>query len=423
LAGAAKKRRNKELKFVEPGTYIHRAERKRSKAENAAKSGFLSGRKQGQFLKSAGIANVVPSSDGNYYGRSAADGDASALSNVSTLAKHVPRADAVGESLDGSSKSTGGVVVIPAPLVMEWWDLEYLPSKLKKEVVAMEGKAVAMKASQRMKFLKSGDDNGVGTKGPTEQEKKDELEKQALIQRCFEQANIQNSKTWKLIQHPVPVIPPNAPKQAKAPTLHLTKKEMKRQRKLRRAEKQRELQDMQAAGLIPAPDAKLTLSNFMRVLGDQAVLDPSKMEAKVMEQIQARKLKHERMNAERKLTKEQRAEKRERKLTEDTSASVSVALFLVKDMSHRYHRTKVDLNAQQNKITGGVLECEVPKLSLVICEGGPKAVKRYIRLMTVRMKWKGEGVLDVEESDDDETAGMDGEEGGAKQKPQKVCYF
>lgn len=283
----------------------------------------------------------------------------------------------------------------------------------------MEGKAVAMKASQRMKFLKSGDDNGVGTKGPTEQEKKDELEKQALIQRCFEQANIQNSKTWKLIQHPVPVIPPNAPKEAKAPTLHLTKKEMKRQRKLRRAEKQRELQDMQAAGLIPAPDAKLTLSNFMRVLGDQAVLDPSKMEAKVMEQIQARKLKHERMNAERKLTKEQRAEKRERKLTEDTSASVSVALFLVKDMSHRYHRTKVDLNAQQNKITGGVLECEVPKLSLVICEGGPKAVKRYIRLMTVRMKWKGEGVLDVEESDDDETAGMDGEEGGAKQKPQK----
>jgi U4/U6 small nuclear ribonucleoprotein PRP3 len=108
---------------------------------------------------------------------------------------------------------------------------------------------------------------------------------------------------------------------------------------------------------------------------------------------------------------------------EDTSASVSVALFLVKDMSHRYHRTKVDLNAQQNKITGGVLECEVPKLSLVICEGGPKAIKRYIRLMTVRMKWKGEGVLDVEESDDEEMEGNDGDGEEEKQKPQKVSYL
>ena len=424
LAGGAKKRRNRELKFVEPGTYIHRAERKRSKAENATKSGFVSGRKQGQFLKSTGIADISKeSSDGNYYGRTTTPTTTSALQDVSTMAKVVPRADVVCEPLDGSSKSTGGVVVIPAPLVMEWWDVDLLPSKLKKEVVSMEGKAVALKASQRMKLRMSELGAMEGGK-EMEQEKKDaEEKKELLIQRCFREASIQNSKTWKFIQHPVPVIPPNAPKQAKAPTLHLTKKEMKRQRKLRRAEKQRELQDLQAAGLIQAPDAKLTLSNFMRVLGDQAVLDPSKMEAKVMEQIQSRKLKHEKMNAERKLTKEQRAEKRERKLVEDTSASVSVALFLVKDMSHRYHRTKVDLNAQQNKITGGVLECEVPKLSLVICEGGPKAIKRYIRLMTVRMKWKGEGVLDVEESDDEEMEGNDGDGEEEKQKPQKVSYL
>ncbi len=437
LAGGHKKRRTKEIKFVEPGTYIHRAERKRAKVENATKSGFVSGRKQGQFIKSAGIADITKeasaSSDGNYYGRNPST-EASVLQDVSTLAKSVPRADVVAESIDGSSKSTGGVVVIPQPLVMEWWDIELLPSKLKKEVVAMEGKAVTQKASQRMKLLQKGDDqNGEGqAMKETAEENKHLQERQELMQRCFKEASIQNSKTWKLVQHPVPVIPPNAPKEAKAPTLHLTKKEMKRQRKLRRAEKQRELQDMQAAGLIPAPEPKLTLSNFMRVLGDQAVLDPSKMEAKVMEQIQARRLKHERMNAERKLTKEQKAEKRDRKLTEDTSAAVSVALFLVKDMSHRYHRTKVDLNAQQNKITGGVLECEVPKLSLVICEGGPKAIKRYIRLMTVRMKWKGEGVLDIEESDDEEMEGNGEDWTEEKRKPQKVslhdftysiCFF
>ena len=77
--------------------------------------------------------------------------------------------------------------------------------------------------------------------------------------------------------------------------------------------------------------------------------------------------------------------------TNPASDSVSIALFLVQDMSHRYHRTKVDLNAQQLFITGGVLECQSnPKLALIIAEGDAKAIKKYIRLMTVRMKWKGE---------------------------------
>eukprot|EP01083_Nonionella_stella_P047967 128472_1 len=142
------------------------------------------------------------------------------------------------------------------------------------------------------------------------------------------------------------------------------------------------------------------------------------MEAKVMEQIQSRKKKHEKMNADRQLTKEQRSAKRDRKLTEDTSQAVSVALFLVKDMSHRYHRTKVDLNAQQNKITGGVLECEMPKMSLVICEGGAKAIKRYVRLMLVRMKWKGENFMgaDEDESEDDDDNENENNEEVQKQK-------
>eukprot|EP00979_Chaetoceros_neogracilis_P011495 scaffold2858_cov256-Chaetoceros_neogracile.AAC.7 len=416
LAGGniVKKRRKKELKFVEPGTFIHRAERKRAKVENATKSGFVSGRKAGMFIKSTGMAGISNQEDMSYYGHT------KTMDDFSTIAKRVPRVDSVNEANDGSSKSTGGVVVIPTPLVMEWWDVEFLPSKLKKEVAALERKAMAKKATERMK-LKSKSNDLADDHAAGEDARKNMGIQNDLISRCFAEASIQYSKTYKLIQHPVPVIPPNAPKEAAAPTLHLTKKEMKRQRKLRRAEKQRELQDLQAAGLIPAPEPKLTLSNFMKVLGDQAVMDPSKMEAKVTEQIHARRLKHEKMNAERKLTKEQRSEKREKKLTEDTGEAVSVALFLVKDMSHRYHRTKVDLNAQQNKITGGVLECENPKMSLVICEGGPKAVKRYTRLMTVRMKWKGEGVLDIGESDSDNDGDdLDAENvEGEKAKPQK----
>jgi len=183
----------------------------------------------------------------------------------------------------------------------------------------------------------------------------------------------------------------------------LTKKERKRQRKLRRAEKQRELQDMQSAGLIPPPEPRLTLKNFIQVMGDQAFVDPSQMERKVAEQVQARQQAHLQRNAENRLSKEQRSEKRARKLQEDTSESVTVALFWVKDMSHPYHRAKVELNARQNNITGGVLECEHPSMACVICEGGPKAIKRYIRLMTVRMKWMGtDDAVDEEEEEDEE---------------------
>ncbi len=228
-----------------------------------------------------------------------------------------------------------------------------------------------------------------------------------------------------LVQHPVPIITPaqKAAQEAlknKPPTVHLTKAEQKRHRKLRRAERQREQQDLQAAGLIPPPEPRLTLSNYMKVLGDQAVLDPSKMEARVMEQIQARKLKHDQMNAERKLTKDEKAAKHARKLHEDTSQSVCVALYWVRDMGHPYHRAKVDLNAQQNHITGGVLECcedgssgeDGGGVVLVVAEGGEKAIKRYTRLMTVRMKWKGEDFYDDEEEEVENDEVMEGVEDG-----------
>ena len=215
----------------------------------------------------------------------------------------------------------------------------------------------------------------------------DDEDVEELRKSCFEQASLSYSKTAALVQHIVPIETRSKP--PPQPVLHLTKKERKRQRKLRRAEKQRELQDMQSAGLIPPPEPRLTLKNFIQVMGDQAFVDPSQMERKVSEQMQARQQAHLERNEAKKLTKEERSEKRTRKLQEDTTESVTVALFWVKDMSHPYHRAKVELNARQNNITGGVLECEHPSMACVICEGGPKAIKRYIRLMTVRMKWQG----------------------------------
>ena len=413
----------KELKFVEPGTYIHKAERRRAKVENAHKSGFMSGRKQGMFVRATGMGLKEEEEEGgdaatSYYG---ANKEAETKITI-TNSEKVPRADCPVESVRGTTKESGGVVVIPMPLVMEWWDVELLPKAIRKQVVEKEGTSVKALAKKRLALLKEHKDSEPVE--PTEQDIEEQKELDELVKTCYSRADLTNSKTSKLIQHPATIIPPNAKRTIATPTLYLTKKEQKRQRKLRRQEQLREQQDMQKVGLLPAPEPRLTLSNFMKVLGDQAVLDPSQMEQKVMEQMQARRIKHEEHNLKNKLSKEQLRAKKERRLAENTSEKVSVALFWVKDMSHRYHRTKVDLNAQQNNITGGVLECERPKLSLVICEGGPKAIKRYTRLMTVRMDWTGKTVGgNSDESDGEETKAGEGEDGEATQKfnPNNSC--
>lgn len=395
LVRASKPRsRHKQMKFIEPGTFVEIAERKRQKAVNAAQSGFTSGRKTGEFVQKSNMAQV--------YGA----GGGAGLEDMSFRdpASLPPRAEHRYDHM---------------PLAMEWWDMELLPSKLKKAVAAQEGKALSKQTQAQLLQLgatTSSDSKSLpeedNDKKPAAKEKEgdDEVAVQELRTNCWEKASISYSKTADLIQHIVPTKPPHVENEvARKPVLHLTKKELKRQRKLRRQEKQRELQDRQAAGLEPPPEPRLTLKNFIRVLGDQAYLDPSQMEQKVMEQIQARQRAHLERNQVNKLTKEQRAAKKMKKLEKDAQEVTKVALFFVKDMSHPYHRAKVDLNAQQNMITGGVLECENPAMACVICEGGPKAIQRYKRLMLVRMKWTGTD----DDDDDDEIEEEEGDDEAA----------
>ena len=65
----------------------------------------------------------------------------------------------------------------------------------------------------------------------------------------------------------------------------------------------------------------------MRVLGSDAIQDPTKMEAHVRKQMAERLRKHEEANAERKLTDEQRAAKKTKKLQEDTSLATYVSVY------------------------------------------------------------------------------------------------
>ena len=70
-----------------------------------------------------------------------------------------------------------------------------------------------------------------------------------------------------------------------------------------------------------------------------------------------------------------------------------VCLFRVADLSEPRLRFKVDVNAQQNHLTGGVLVCKDPAArgcNLVVVEGGVKAVTRFKKLMTQRIRWAGD---------------------------------
>ena len=64
---------------------------------------------------------------------------------------------------------------------------------------------------------------------------------------------------------------------------------------------------------------------MMRVLDSAAVADPTKVERHVREQMAKRQKKHEQDNLARKLTDEQKREKKIKKLQEDTSMGVKVS--------------------------------------------------------------------------------------------------
>lgn len=148
------------------------------------------------------------------------------------------------------------------------------------------------------------------------------------------------------------------------------------------------------------------LSNLMRVLASDAIQDPTKVEAKVRRDMQKRKIDHERMNEENKLTKEQRHEKDENKrLENEKSRGTRGAVFKIKNMSNPSHQFKVRKNAQQHSLSGCWLQNE--KFHFIYVEGSEKSMKAYKRLMTVRIDWT------------EETRGATNDEG--EEQPQSLA--
>ncbi|KAG5458068.1 MAG: pre-mRNA processing factor 3-domain-containing protein [Olpidium bornovanus] len=260
------------------------------------------------------------------------------------------------DALDGGGYLEKQIRRNPPPAV-EWWDALLLPSGSYDDLDTMT----------------------VGDRGGALEKKIDEM--------CLD-----------LVQHPVPVHPPyeDAPPPARA--LMLTTKERKKLRRQRRAEEQKERQDKVRLGLLPPEEPKVRLANLMRVLGQEAVLDPTKIEAKVRRQVEERRLNHLRQGVESKLTPEQKKAKAKRKYEASEDKGVT--------------RFKVDKNATQYQLTGCSLLC--PNFSMVVVEGGPKGIRHYKKLMLRRIDWEEEN---IDEEQEGEQGGRGGGGGGGAGGP------
>ncbi|XP_037721533.1 U4/U6 small nuclear ribonucleoprotein Prp3 isoform X1 [Drosophila subpulchrella] len=199
--------------------------------------------------------------------------------------------------------------------------------------------------------------------------------------------SIRQTAISNLIEHPTQMKPPNEPMKPVYLPVFLTKKERKKLRRQNRREAWKEEQEKIRLGLVAPPEPKLRISNLMRVLGSEAVQDPTKMEQHVREQMAKRQKAHEDANNARKLTSEQKSEKKQRKLKEDTSCGVHVSVYRIRDLQdNQSKKFKVETNAKQLQMTGSVVlfrDCCV-----VVVEGGPKQQKKYRRLMLTRIKWE-----------------------------------
>ncbi|XP_071451627.1 U4/U6 small nuclear ribonucleoprotein Prp3 isoform X2 [Hetaerina americana] len=197
-----------------------------------------------------------------------------------------------------------------------------------------------------------------------------------------------------LVEHPTQMRPPTDPLKPVYMPVFLTKKERKKLRRQNRREAWKEEQEKIRLGLEPPPEPKLRMSNLMRVLGTEAVADPTKIEGQVREQMAKRLAAHREANAARALTAQQKKEKRARKIQEDISLGVNVAIYRVKDLTNPAKKFKVEANAKQLTMTGCVVlfrDCNV-----IAVEGGVKQQKHYKRLMLNRIKWEEDITKDLE---------------------------
>lgn len=230
---------------------------------------------------------------------------------------------------------------------------------------------------------------------PPKQKQKEEIpdiepwDSKILLSPTYEDISLEKLNMDKItiyVEHPEPLEPPAEPAPPPPQPLKLTKKEQKKLRTQRRLAKEKDRQEMIRQGLLEPPKPKVKMSNLMKVLGAEATQDPTRMEMEIRTAAAEREQAHVDRNIARKLTPSERREKKERKLFDDPNTlGCIVCVYRIRDLSHPQTRFKVDVNAQENRLTGTAVITD--GISVVVVEGGKKSIKRYNKLMLNRIDW------------------------------------
>ncbi|BAU00702.1 hypothetical protein LR48_Vigan442s008800 [Vigna angularis] len=204
-----------------------------------------------------------------------------------------------------------------------------------------------------------------------------------------------------LVHHPRPIEPPAEPAPPPPQPLKLTKQEQKKLRTQRRIAKEKDRQEMIRQGVIEPPKPKVKISNLMKVLGSEATQDPTRLEKEVRSAAAEREQAHIDRNIARKLTPAELREKKQRKLFDDpNTVETIVSLYRINDLSNPKARFRVDVNAQENRLSGRAVICD--GISVVVVEGGSKSIKRYGKLMLRRINWSDFSKEKEEDEDSDD---------------------
>jgi len=361
--------------FVEPGSLIREEAVERDKDKGRVASGRASGRKGPELLADVGAEGGAGAAPFNSF---------SDLPPRSALDLECPE--------------------------LEWWDAPFLPKDLRAELKARTDVKVTSGLFSLAPTGKQGKGNGEGDTYA------------ATCYRHMAHMSPSHCKTVALVQHAPPIRAASDGGEVALP-MYLTKKERKKLRRVAREEKEQTKRDMQMMGLAPAAEPKFKLSNFMKILGDTALANPTAVEKKVLEKVKQRQLSHEIRNLSNKLVGRDQTEKKLRKFkTEkgsigagaaDGNSAVDadgegchVAVFRVGSLASNKHRYQLDVSANQFCLAGIALTPAAPDFplgaggegatlpepvqvgsSLVVMEGGAKGVTKFTRLLTVRMDW------------------------------------
>jgi U4/U6 small nuclear ribonucleoprotein PRP3 len=188
------------------------------------------------------------------------------------------------------------------------------------------------------------------------------------------------------VQHPPLLKAPQDQRLVEIKPMYLTTKEQQKLRRMRRAADLKEHQAKIRLGLEPPPPPKVKRGNMMRVMGEQAIADPTAVEQLVEAQIKQRQDDHTTSNQERKLTKEQQHAKLAQNQAKDAQKGLYMCVFKINTLAYGKHRYQIDQNAKEYSLTGVTIFN--PDQNLVIVEGGIHGITKYKKLMLQRIKWQ-----------------------------------